>query len=140
MPSNELISDLEVDGVRVDVEQLFEDVGTIHRPDPDQKGDFDPDTGDVTAPVEDLIYSGRLFAYPISARRDTVDEQGEGLIYVRQYRIGLPWDSPEVQLRDKVRITESRDPDLIGRPMEVRDVYVSTNVGYRRLTVHDVGE
>lgn len=140
MPLNELISDLEVDGVRDDVEQLFVDQGTIKRPDPDQKGDFDPDTGSITPPVEDDVYAGRMFAYPISARRDTVDELGEGLIYVRQYRIGIPWDAPEPQLRDIVRLTTSRDPDLIGRPMEVRDVFVSTNVGYRRLTVHDVGE
>lgn len=140
MPLHELISDLEVTGVREDVRQLFVDEGTIHRPDSSQRGDFDPDTAEITSPVETLVYSGLMSIYPMEARRDTVDELGQGLIYIRQYRILLPWDAPEVQIRDMLRATTSRDPKLVGRPMEVRDVFTGTNVGYRRLTVHDVGE
>ena len=136
----ELISDLELAGVRADVEHLFVDAGTIHRPDPDQKGDFNPETGEVTAAVENLIYTGRMSIWPISARRDNQDELGEGLIFIRQYRVNIPWDAAEILIRDIVRITTTADPRLIGRPMEVRDVFVSTNVGYRRLTVHDVRE
>lgn len=137
---NELISDLELDGLRLDVVQLFVDEGTIHRPDSTEKGDFDPDTAEITDPVEDLVYEGVMSVYPIEARRDRFDDLGEGLIFIRQYRVTLPWDVPTVQIRDVVRVTVSEDPDLIGRPMEVRDVFIGTNTGYRRLTVHDVGE
>jgi hypothetical protein len=138
MPLDELISQLELDGVRADVEQLFVDAGTIHRV--TAKGTFDPDTGDVTSNTEVLVYSGEASVYPISARRDRFDEQGEGLIFIRQYRVILPFTADDIQIRDIWRTTSTEDPQLVGRPMEVRDVFVSSNVGYRRLTVHDVGE
>lgn len=136
----ELISDLELTGIRADAAQLFVDEGTIHRPDPDQKGDFDPDTGSTTAAVENLIYSGVMSVYPIEARRDRYDELGEGLIFQRQYRVIMPYTVDDIMIRDIMRVTSSDDTQLVGRPMEVRDVFVSTILGYRRLTVHDVAE
>lgn len=137
---DELLSDLELAGIRADTTQLFVDEGTVHRPDPNNDADFDPDTGAITDQTETLIYTGVMSIYPIESRRDRFDEFGQGLIFTRQYRVILPWDTPKFQIRDVVRATVSDDPKLIGRRMEVRDTFVSTILGYRRLTVHDIRE
>ena len=134
----ELITDLEMEGIRLDADQLFEDTLTIHSP--TTAGGFNPDNWSITPGTNTLIYQGPGSAYPMSARRDRFDVQAEGLIFLRQYRIIIPWTEDEIRLRDIVTVTDSRDPQIIGRPLEVRDVFVSTNVGYRRITAHDPNE
>lgn len=135
----ELISTLELDGIRIDAEQLFEDACTIVRP--VERATFDRETEvKVGNDDDDAVYSGRCSIYPIESRRDRFDEFGQGLIFTRQYRVVLPWTVADVQIRDIVTVTTSADPQLVNRPMEVRDVFVSTNTGYRRLTVHDSRE
>ncbi len=94
------------------------------------------------APEEprDLIFTGKCSIYPIKSRRDRFDEFGHGLIFTRQYRIVLPHTADNVQIRDLWTATSSDDPQLIGRELEIRDVIVSTILGYRSLTVHDFRE
>lgn len=134
----ELISQLELDGIRIDTTPLFVDLCTIVRPTGPPL--FDPVNEDVEPETTVPIYSGVCSIYPIESRRDRFDEFGQGLIFTRQYRVVLPWDVDDIQIRDRVTITQSQDPQLENRPMEVRDVFVSTNLGYRRLTVHDTAE
>lgn len=135
----DLLSELEMVGLRTDAETLFVDTGTFYRPLTSEE--FDRATETMTgADTDILIYSGRMSIYPIMARRDRFDEQGQGLIFIRQYRVILPWFEGEIQIRDRFEIVTSRDPQLAGRVFEVRDVAVSTNVGYRRVTVHDPAE
>lgn len=138
MPLDELISQLELDGVRADTVQLFVDQGTVVRP--TAPGEFDPDTESVTPNTTIPIYSGECSIYPMEARRDTVDVLGEGLIYIRQYRVILPWTADDIKIRDIFTPTVSDDPQIVGREFEVRDVFKSSNLGYRRLTVHETEE
>ena len=133
---DELISTLELDGIRADAEQLFVDECTVRRPATDAT--FDTDTETLTPGTETPIYSGRCSGYPMSARRDRFAVQGEGLIYIRQYRVIFPWDVDDIQVDDLIRFTVSDDPQIIGRRLEIRDVFVSTILGYRRVTAHDV--
>lgn len=74
------------------------------------------------------------------SRRDRFDELGEGLVFTRQYRVNVPYTEIDIQIRDRFTILTGTDAQLIGREMEVRDVVVGTNMGYRRIMVHDFRE
>lgn len=136
---SDLLDDLELAGIRLDVDPfLFEDACTITRT--TDQGTVNTITGELESPTSLPIYTGTCSLYPIESRRDRFDEFGQGLIYTRQYRVVLPYDVPEILIRDIFTLTASDDPQAVGRPMEVRDVILSTNLGYRRLTVQDVRE
>jgi hypothetical protein len=143
MALDELISASELAGIRADAQQLFVDACTIERQ-PTSKLDsireVERGTGQLIDDPRELIYTGSCSIYPIKSRRDRFDEFGQGLIFTRQYRVTLPHSEDDVQIRDIVTITSSDDTQLIGREMEVRDVIVSTILGYRSLTVHDFRE
>jgi len=134
----ELITASELDGIREDVDQLFENTGKIERV--TSIGTLNHATGLYTDQVRVLIYSGPCYIAPIISRRDRFDEVGQGLVFSRQYRVNIPWDQADVQIRDLFTPLTSEDPQLIGREMLVRDVLVQTNVSYRRLTVQDTRE
>lgn len=134
----ELLTDIELAGIRADVAQLFEDACTIERV--TSLGTLNHSTGEYTGETRDLIYSGVCFIKPIISRRDRFDEVGQGLVFTRQYRVGLPHIVDTVQIRDLFTTTSSRDTQLVGRELMTRDVLVGTNVGYRRLTVQDTRE
>lgn len=133
-----LITDSELAGVRVDVEQIFEDEGIIERI--TSLGTLDHNTGLYTGETRETIYEGRCLFAPIISRRDRFDEVGQGLVFTRQYRVDIPWTVTGVQIRDRFTPTVSRDPQAIGREMTVRDVMIGSILGYRRLTVQDTQE
>lgn len=134
----ELISDLELAGIRADAVQLFKDTGKFERI--TDKGTLSTSTATFTGEARSTIYSGECSIYPIMSRRDRFDEFGEGLIFTRQYRVILPYDEDDIQQRDLFTCLTSDDTQLVGREMEVRDVVVSTILGYRRVTVQDTRE
>lgn len=145
---DQLLSQAEVDGIRADAEQLFVDSVNIRRP--TSPGTLNEATGLMVGPTFDDILIATQDAlgnwipnaaiYPIMSRRDRFDEFGQGLIFTRQYRVDLRWSEDDIQIRDEVIAVFSRDPQLIDRVLQVRDVVVGTNLGYRRLTVHDSRE
>lgn len=135
----DLITPSELAGLREDVEQLFSYEGRVTRD--KGPGTLNPDTSQYENPPDpELIYSGPYFLSPIISRRDRFDEFGQGLIFTRQYRVILPWDEAEIQVRDEFVAITSDDPQLVDRVMLVRDVMVGSHLGYRRLTVQDVKE
>ncbi len=143
MALNELISSSELDGIRLDAVQLFVDACVIERQ-PTSKTDSTRDvergTGQLIDDPRELIYTGVCSIYPIKSRRDRFDEFGQGLIFTRQYRVVLPYTADDIQIRDIFSATGSDDTQLVGRELQVRDVIVSTILGYRSLTVHDSAE
>lgn len=143
MALDELISTSELAGIRQDAKQLFVDACVIERQ-PTSKTDANRDvvrgTGQLIDEPRELVYTGKCSIYPIKSRRDRFDEFAQGLIFTRQYRIVLPFDADDVQIRDLWTATSSDDTQLVGKEMEVRDVIVSTILGYRSLTVHDFRE
>lgn len=134
----ELISDLEVAGIRLDTPQLFVDTGKVERV--TSKGTLNTTTGELDGPTRITIYNGECSIFPIMSRRDRFDEFGQGLIFTRQYRVTLPYTADDIQQRDLFTTLTSHDTQLVGREMEVRDIVVSTILGYRRLTVQDTRE
>lgn len=135
---SELLSQEELDGIREDARQTNEvDTCKIERI--TTEGQLLP-SGLITPDPRSLIYTGFCAMYPILSRRDRFDELGEGLTFTRQYRVDLPWTVATVQIRDRFTVLTSEDPQLINREFEVRDVVVETNIGLRRLTVHDFRE
>ena len=143
MALNELISASELAGIRADAMQLFVDAATIERQPTsklDSTREVERGTGQLIDDPRELVYTGQVSIYPIKSRRDRFDEFGQGLIFTRQYRVVLPYTADGVQIRDIFTTTSSDDTQLIGREMEVRDVIVSTILGYRSLTVHDFRE
>ena len=143
MALNELISTSELDGIRSDAVQLFVDACVIERQPTsklDSTRDVERGTGQLVDDPRELIYTGNCSIYPIKSRRDRFDEFGQGLIFTRQYRVVLPHTADDIQIRDIFSATSSDDTQLVGRELQVRDVIVSTILGYRSLTVHDSAE
>lgn len=51
------------------------------------------------------------------------------------YTVGLPWDSPRIEIGDVVRVTSSRrDPHLVDREFLVKRIGQGTMLVQRRLT------
>lgn len=132
------ISDVEVAGIRADAEQLFKDECVVERI--TDWGTVNSSTAALENETRSTIYSGRCSIYPIMSRRDRFDEFGQGLVFTKQYRVVLPYTADDIQQRDRFYITSSNDTQLINREMEVRDVVMSSMLGYRRLTVQDTRE
>ncbi len=143
MALNELISADELAGIRSDAVQLFVDACIVERQPTsklDSTREVERGTGQLIDDPRELIYTGNCSIYPIKSRRDRFDEFGQGLIFTRQYRVVLPYTASTIQIRDIFTSTSSDDAQLVGRELEVRDVIVSTILGYRSLTVHDSAE
>ena len=134
----ELISSLEVTGIRLDAVQLFHDTCKVERI--TDIGTLNTSTAELESEVRSTIYTGECSLWPIMSRRDRFDEFGQGLIFTRQYRVTLPYTSDDIQQRDRFTLLTGDDTQAVGREMEVRDVVVSTILGYRRLTVQDTRE
>ena len=124
----------EVDALREDNAIEFEDTCRIYELTP---GTIDL-TETISADVERTVYTGPCSFMPIVARRDRFDQFGEGLIYQVQYRVLLPWDATGIRITHRFVLTDTRDPDLLSRNFEVRDVHRATDLGQRRITVHDI--
>lgn len=139
-----VLSEIELDGIRGDVEIIFTDTVRFYRV--TSLGTLNTTTSEFESPVSEVIYEGPGQVTPIRSRRDKFDVLGEGAIFTRQYRISIPWEAglvdplEGVQIRDHAVTLVSRDPQLVGRVFEVRDATTSTNIGYRQITVHDFRE
>lgn len=125
----------EVDAIREDNAFEFEDKGKFFRV---TTGILNLTTGIIAPDSEVSVYEGSCSFMPIVARRDRFDEFGEGLIYQVQYRVLIPWNVTGIRITDRFRLTTTRDPDLLSREFEVRDVHRTTDIGQRRITVHDI--
>ncbi len=124
----------EVDALRQDNLVEFEDTGRFFR---ETLGTLQLDET-ISEGTLEVIYEGMCSFMPIVARRDRFDEFGEGLIYQVQYRVLIPWEVTGIRITDRFKILTTRDPDLVSREFEVRDVHRTTDIGQRRITVHDI--
>lgn len=135
----DLLTPSELAGLRTDVEQIFSYECNIFKD--EGLGVLNTSTGEYDAqPADSVLYNGPYLLKPIISRRDRFDEFGEGLVFTRQYRVVIPYTESDIKIRNVFQAVTSDDPQLVGRPMLVRDVMVGTHVGYRRLTVQDTKE
>ncbi len=125
----------ELDAVRKDFEGLLSDRGRFWR---NNALSELQEGGTFSTADESLVWEGPCSIVPIAARRDRFDEFGEGLIYQLQYRILLPWDADGIRITDRFEVLISDDPEMFNRDFEVRDVHRVSEIGQRRVTVHDI--
>jgi hypothetical protein len=62
-------------------------------------------------------------------------EAGQDQILLQRTQLQIPVSVVGVQVRDRVTVTASRDPDLVGRSFLVRALAHKTDESARRLTV-----
>lgn len=98
---------------------------------------LNPDTGTlVTVGVPITIYSGRCKVSPAGQDRDRAVEEGGRNIGVREYRGSVPLSAPVPPRGAVLTLTSSRrDPALVGKAFEVKDVVMSTFAVQRRLVL-----
>ena len=138
-----LLSDLDLAGIQADADdQLFQCTGQVTRIEHSDRT-VNHATAVLTTPEPAVIYSGACYIYSIPARRDRFDEVGGGLIFTRQYRVGLPSAAltVDIHLSDTftlLTVPTGDDQHLLNRPLEVRDILGTTLAGHRRLTVQDL--
>ena len=129
------LTDLERRAVQEDFLELLSDRALFYRIDSAselQEG------GSFSAETAHVVYEGPCSITPIVSRRDRFDEFGEGLIYQLQYRVLLPHDATGIQITDRLEVLESDDEEMFNRNFEVRDVHRTSEIGQRRVTVHDI--
>lgn len=143
-----LISQIELDGIRADFLELIGDITatstadtpgttvTVRRSNND--GTTDLATGKVTGETFATIASAvAAHVAPIPFRRDRTEEAGGDPVRIRQYRATLLWDVGDILIGDQVDMITSTDPHLVGRTMEVTDVFYESQLAARRITLTD---
>lgn len=99
------------------VRYMNTDTCVITRPTPNGEVSYDPSSRLVSNITDRTIYTGQCRLWAIPGGPPT-DFQGQ-YVNVSQLNLTLPWTSPETKVRDRVLITASVDPDLIGRALIV---------------------
>jgi len=143
----DLITELELNGLREDFNEMM---GTaagrdakmtieITRVTSSTVGEMDEDTLQYPDAVPSIIYSGEAYISPIVFRRDRQEIAGGETVRIRQYRCLLPWDAPNIELDDVVKILTSSDPHFAGRILDVTDVMFEAELAARRITLTDTG-
>lgn len=82
------------------------------------------------------LYSGRCKVAPAGQDRDRQVIEGGRKIAVREYRGSIPLDAPVPPRGAILVITSSRrDPELVAKEFEVKDVIMSTFAVQRKLSL-----
>lgn len=136
----DLLSQLELDGIREDAEQLFSEATVTFTRDPIVESANVSADGTLSKTPITLFANLRCRYAPVLARRDRFDEVGLALVFTRQYRIKVPWDTTGLRVGDYAEITASNDPDVIDRNFVVRDVVMTEDNSLRIVTVQDSDE
>ena len=148
-----ILDQIELDGLRAD---FFEMLG-MHV---DTNGDFVDDTAKTTviitritdkgeineitglydSPTTSTIYTGPTHISPVTYRRDRQEIGGMESIRIRQYRSIVPWDSGDIWIDDLMTVSDTQDPDMLGRTFDITDVLYETELSVRRLTLTDTSK
>jgi hypothetical protein len=96
-------------------------------------GSQDDFSGTVT-PAYTVVYTGKC---RIQQERHQAEphDAGQDYILLQRTQLQLPMSVVGVQVRDRVTVTVSRDPDLVGRSFLVLDLAHKTDATARRITV-----
>lgn len=98
----------------------------------------DPETGEVTATDGDPIYDGICRVRPVSSRGGGQVDAGGAVLYTFDYLVSVPFAVTGITEGDRVSVTSSLDPDLIGVDIEVRRVNRGETISARRLDCAEV--
>ncbi len=83
-----------------------------------------------------VVYEGKCRVEP-QGRSDAVVQAGEGPVTQRTYDVTLPSTASGIEVDHVLIVSQSADPDLVGRPLRVRDAKVASVHVQRRLVVED---
>ncbi|MET0521476.1 MAG: DUF6093 family protein [Jiangellaceae bacterium] len=93
----------------------------------------DQNTAEVV-PTYDTIYEGKCRVQQTNIQAAEEDAGQAALLMVR-LQLQLPVSATGIEPDMDVDITASRDPDLIGRPYVVRDLFHKTDATSRRIGI-----
>ena len=135
----------DLDTAREAVENLMDDTCTVRRSGVG-KGQLNRLTGVIDAPQATAVYGpgtlgfgdrelgAKCKAKPMNEAQPQDDERGQRYRGKRFYLVGVPWDAPAFAEGDEVVLTSSRrDPQIVGKPMVVREVVYSSFLVQRKL-------
>ena len=97
----------------------------------------DPNSGAVTYPEGDVVYSGRCRVRPEGRQAQTA-EAGGAELFTFDYLVSVPFSVTGVIEGMPCKIDTSSDPDLIGVTVEVRKVDRGEHITARRLSCSEV--
>ena len=121
-------------GLRAHAVSLLRDVCDMQRRD---GSTIDPVTG---ARVD--VWVTYAAGVPLRVRTsvsESVAESGGSQVTAQRLTAAVPWDA-SAEVGDRLVVTRSGDPSLVGRPLYVRAVPRGTDHALRRLVVTDVQE
>ena len=123
------------------IESRMFDACTITR-DPQGTDDdtLDQTTGALTPPGSDVstVYAGKCVLYPYSERSGRVNPEGGRAYTEKVYTARIPWNSAQPKPGDVLTVTASaNDAVLVGRPLRVMEVEISSVLTSRDLVVQD---
>lgn len=108
------------------------DLGILYRPGPTA---WDPDLN-TEAPTWTVVWSGPcLVETPGTA--GTEAEAGEQRLSVQPFQVTVPLSVTDIRPDDHLTVTDSADPRLIGRPLQVTRVQAASLAQYRVFTAID---
>ncbi len=95
--------------------------------------DVDQNTGEIT-PTYNLIYEGRCRVQQPNAQA-AEEDAGQAYLLMVRLELQVPVSVTGVEPDQEVDILTSRDPDLVGRPYVVRDLFHKTDASSRRIGI-----
>lgn len=113
------ISQFARDYGRAHATEMMEDEVRITRPGPAETV-YDPITREVTTINGVLIYEGIARVWEVRAgSKQTI---GDRVLRVTQTYVSIPWNAAIPEPLDRIKITASVDPRLVGRTQRVQSV------------------
>lgn len=89
---------------------------------PGTAGGWDPEHGALPAQPGETLYGGMGRVQAVRGTSGAVDAAGQPVV-VRAYKIGLPWDAPDLPKGTLVEVrSHPRDPLLVGKVLTVQQV------------------
>lgn len=108
---------------RVPATSVLIDLCTISRAGSLGAGSLDRSSGSVTGPIRDVLGTDvpcRVEVLP--ARSAAAHLVGEQQVTTREYIVQVPYDFTDVKVDDRLEVTDSGDPGLVGRTFRVLSV------------------
>ena len=101
---------------------------------------FDAVTGVYTDPTPTTVYTGkcRVRTRSLGFLRNREVEAGERETVIWPYMVMVPVTDADVQVLDKVTVTASQDPALVGVTLRVRTAQLATNATARKLDCEEI--
>lgn len=113
------ISQFARDYGRAHATEMMEDEVRITHPGPTETS-YNPATREVTTTNGVLVYQGVARVWEVRAgSKQTI---GDRVLRVTQTYVSIPWDSAIPEPLDRIKITASVDPRLVGRTQRVQSV------------------